>query len=287
MARRIGPILLVALFAAVAGLLVAHKQSPSRESLLPILRMVQQHEKQLDRAVSKVIPLSPEEERRIGEEMHGRIASAPPPPTRPERAAAHADRAVLASLARETGETLARSPQVRRFPRRYVFTVLWDHPYVNAHAIPGGYVYVTEGLLQRFRRNPGALAYVLAHEIGHVELGHCADMYRTREWFRKAGLKPIGDLAGFFRILAELHFSETQELEADLYGVRLMHERGMDPQGALEAMDLMGLTEQRDSGTRRGPGGIVLEGLVDYFKTHPGSWERRGHIRREIERLRR
>lgn len=269
--RRILPIVLIFSLVAAAALLTANKRSPSRESLLPVLRTVQEHEKQADRVMGQVLAVSPDEERRIGQEMAARISAGAAAPARQ-------------GLLRELGRELSRAGPVRRFPGRYEFRAL-DRPGINAFAIAGGYVYVFDGLLRRFERDPDALLFVIAHEIGHVELGHCADAQRLGEWSRRFGLEPVGTAAGLMRLLAELHFSEIQELEADAFALRLIQAAGRDPAAALTAMDLLGLTDQADDRTKRDPGQVAVEGLADYFESHPGSWERRGRLKAEIERF--
>jgi predicted Zn-dependent protease len=275
MTKRILPWALLSAFAAAAALLVADKRSPSRESLLPVLRVVQQHEKQADRALSRVLPLSREEERRIGAEIDSRLNAAAAGP------AAQAEE----NLVSEMGRTLASRPELKRFGGQYRFRVLHDAQAVNAFAVPGGFIYLTGGLVRRCRANPALLLFVIGHEMGHIELGHCADAYRTREWFRKVGLSALGTAAAFFRTLAELQFSEVQELEADAFAVRLIHSAGQDPSVSLQAMDILGLTQDSDKETKRDPGKVAAEGLTDYFRTHPGSWERRSRLQSEIERL--
>ncbi len=59
--------------------------------------------------------------------------------------------------------------------QRFHFTVL-DSPIVNAFALPGGYVYVTRGLIA-LANNEAELAGVLAHEVGHVAARHSAQRY--------------------------------------------------------------------------------------------------------------
>ena len=275
MTRRILPWILLSALAAAAALLAANKRSPSRESFLPVLRFLQQHQKQADRALSGVLPLSPEEERRIGEEIDSHLRTATPAP------ASQAEENLVA----EMGRTLASRPELTRFRGRYRFRVLHDARAVNAFAVPGGFIYLTGGIVRRCRPNPALLLFVIGHEMGHVELGHCADAQRTREWLRKAGLPGLGGAAGFLRMLSELEFSEVQELEADAFALRLIHGAGQDPSVALQAMDILGLSEDSDRETKRNPAKVAAEGVTDYFRTHPGSWERRSRLQGEIERL--
>jgi len=63
---------------------------------------------------------------------------------------------------------------VHRKNLKYKFTIL-DTPVVNAFAIPGGYVYVTRGILA-YLNNEAQLASVLGHELGHVNARHSANM---------------------------------------------------------------------------------------------------------------
>lgn len=279
MRRRVLPIALLSVLVTAAALLSVHRASPSRESFLPALRVVQEHEKGADRAVGTVFPVTPDEERRVGEELAGRYEGSGTLTPAQRRL-----RDGLEARLQEFGRGLVAAPSVRRFPGRYRFAVLmgWSAP--NAMALPGGFVYVTEGLMQLTERHPGALVFVLGHEIGHVELGHCAAMVRSRVWAEKMGVGGMEAPAQIFRALAQMHFSETQELESDLYGLRLMRSVGEDPRGALTAMDILGHLEGEDGRTKRDPGRVAAEGLLDYFRTHPGGWERRNRIKSEIDR---
>jgi Zn-dependent protease with chaperone function len=268
MAKKILPIALVSLLAGAAALLTLRKGSPTRESLLPVLRTAQQHAKQLDRAGGLILPMSPEEERRIGRDLDSRLAGAPLPP------------GPIPAMARRLGS----APLVVRFRGRYEFRTLPGQASVNAFALPGGFVYLLGGLTRRFAPDPDALAFVIAHEIGHVELGHCADAFRGGNWLDKAGLGALKGPERVLRVLAQLEFSETQELEADSFAVRLLRSVGRDPAAGLRALDLLGLAEDADRATKRGPGKVALEGAADYLRTHPGGWERRNNLRHEMER---
>ena len=265
--RAIPAILLVSGLALVAALLSSRVRS--RESLLPVLRAAGQQAKGLDRAVGSLMPLSPEDERRIGEQLDARLA----PQAGPQ--------AATARLA-EFGGSAARSNVVRRFePAQYRFRLRPSPAPLNAYALPGGFIHVTEPLLERVAGDDGALLFVLAHEIGHVELGHCADGQRAQAWFRQLGLEGIGVAASLVRMLAALQFSETQELEADAFAIRLLASIGEDPSAGLRAMDALGLTEPQAQRRRRSSE-LAREALGDYFRTHPGSWERRERLRLEI-----
>lgn len=104
----------------------------------------------------------------------------------------------------------------------------------NAFALPGGHIYVFEGLIDQ-SATPDELAGVLAHEIGHV-----AHRDGTRAVLQQAGLSFLfGMLLGDFvgggavivaaRTVLQSSYSREQEAAADSYGVALMSKAGGDP----------------------------------------------------------
>ncbi len=261
----------VVIAALGVSLLLSRKGSPSRESLLPLSRAAAEQAKGVDRAAGAAFPLSAEEERRIGEGMDRDLQSGRPAP-------AAADGAADARW-REVGGTAARSSLVTRFRGRYVFrTTPYDG--VNAFAIPGGFVYGTLPLIKKLAGDEDALLYVIGHEIGHVELGHCADAYRLRAGDRDPITAVLGGALSVGRLFAEMHFSSTQELEADKFSLRLLRSLGRDPRAGPAHVRRAGLTADKE--TKRDPGTVAVEGLTDYFRTHPGAWERRAALEREI-----
>ncbi|HXT00157.1 MAG TPA: M48 family metallopeptidase [Elusimicrobiota bacterium] len=263
--------LLLAAAAAVTAVVVA-RSGPSRESVLPLSRTVAEHEKGLDRASAVAFPLSPEEERAIGMEMAAAIPRATP--------VAGSTDAVHEAQWREAAGEAARSPLVKRFAGRYEFRVVQEYS-PNAFAIPGGFVFATSSLLDKLGGDFDALMFVAGHEIGHIELGHTADAYRLQS---SSSRGPVGVVVGGVlsipRLFASLHFSQTQELEADAYAAAVMRSRGRDPRAGLRVFDALGIP--KDANTKRGPDEIAVEGLSDYFRTHPGGWERRAALEKAI-----
>ena len=269
MKKLVPPILACA--ALGVSLLLSKRGGASRESMLPLSRAVAEQEKGIDRAAGAAFPLSPDEERRIGEGLDRGLNGTEPAPDAPE--------AALAARWRELGGTAARSSLVTRFRGRYAFRTTPEGG-LNAFAVPGGFVYGTLPLIKKLGADEDALMFVLGHEIGHVELGHCADAYRLTAGARDPITGTVGAVLSVGRLFAQLHFSSTQELEADAFAVRLVRSIHRDVRGGLRAFDALGLTA--DAETKRGPASVAVEGLSDYFRTHPGSWERRAALEREI-----
>jgi Zn-dependent protease with chaperone function len=112
----------------------------------------------------------------------------------------------------------------------------------NAVALPGGHIYVFEGLISQ-SRNADELAGVIAHEIGHV-----AHRDGTRSLLEAAGLSFLfGILLGDFtggglvviaaKTVAQSAYTREVESSADLYGVGLMGRAGGDPRALATILD--------------------------------------------------
>jgi predicted Zn-dependent protease len=169
--------------------------------------------------------LSPEDEVELGREQHPQIVQ--------EFGGAYDD-PELTAYVDSLGQLLAQTSELPAL--EWHFTVL-DSPIINAFALPGGYVYVTRGLLA-LADNEAELAGVLAHEIGHVTARHSAERY-GQSVLGTAAAVGVGVLLGSEAAaqatsgaaeLAVLSYSRDQEFEADTLGVRYLSRSGHDPQ---------------------------------------------------------
>jgi len=144
------------------------------------------------------------------------------------------DDAALAAYVDSVGRRVARASDRPELPWR--FTVL-DDPAVNAFAMPGGYIYVTRGLLAHMQ-SEAQLAGVLGHEIGHVTARHSA-RHITQQTLASLGLQIAVAVSPTFRRyggtaeqalgLLLLKYSRDDESEADALGVRYASVSGFDP----------------------------------------------------------
>lgn len=152
----------------------------------------------------------------------------------------------------------------------YQFFVL-DSPIVNAFALPGGYIYVSRGLLA-LANSDAELAAVLSHETGHITARHSAERYShgVVTTLGAAIISAAIDSSGVTQALgvgSNLYlssYSRTQEDEADSLGLRYMTRGGYDPAGMASFLASL----QRES---------TLDGkkdTVSYFSTHPATGER-------------
>ncbi|MFC1490511.1 M48 family metalloprotease [Candidatus Latescibacterota bacterium] len=135
----------------------------------------------------------------------------------------------------ERGQEMAKL--THRPNLKYTFVVL-DSPVVNAFAVPGGYVYVTRGILGYFN-NEAQFAGVLAHELGHVNARHSASKYSKAQLATiTLGVGSIfseefAQYAQFASLGAQLmflKFSRDDEREADKLGVEYSSKNGYDAQ---------------------------------------------------------
>jgi predicted Zn-dependent protease len=162
------------------------------------------------------------------------------------------DRA-LTSYVSQIGQRLARHAPRGRFS--YKFQVV-DQDAPNAFALPGGYVFVSRGLLV-LSNSEDELANVIGHEIVHVARRHAA-----------ARQSLMRDLPAIFRHAAigqVASYSRDQEREADRLGQGLSAVAGFDPQGMADFLKNLDYSERLRLGHSRMPG---------YLDTHPTTGER-------------
>ncbi len=136
----------------------------------------------------------------------------------------------------EIGQDLARASHRPNLP--WTFTIV-DSPAINAFALPGGYIYVTRGILA-YLDDEAELAGVLGHEIGHVTARHAAQAY-TRQAQANLGLSilsifvpstaPFADLGATGLGVLFLKNGREAEIEADRLGVEYGSGAGYDPAG--------------------------------------------------------
>ena len=139
----------------------------------------------------------------------------------------------LQRYVQELGARLAATSQRPNLP--WSFAVL-DSPAVNAFALPGGYIYITRGILA-YLDNEAQLVGVLGHEIGHVAARHSAQQY-TRSMGTSIGaligsilvpqVGPLTDLAAGGLGVFFLRFSREAELQADALGAQYTATGGWD-----------------------------------------------------------
>jgi predicted Zn-dependent protease len=213
-------------------------------------------------------------DQKLGDENHEKIIS---------KYGGRYDNPRVTAYVNELGARLAR---VSEQPgAKWTFTVL-DSATVNAFALPGGYVYVTRGLIA-LANSEAELAGVIGHEIGHVTAGHSA-LRQERAGIAQLGLGlgaiglavlgvdpslargvlQVGQVAagGF---LAD--YSRGDELAADNLGIRYLARAGYDPYAQADFLESMGASAALDA-KLKGQG--YNPNQTDFFASHPANGPR-------------
>ena len=168
------------------------------------------------------------------------------------------------------GQRLARSSHRPDLP--WTFTVV-DQQAVNAFALPGGFIYLTRGILP-FLRDEAELAAVLGHEVGHVDARHSVEAY-SRQQLAGGGLllasilspetQALQGLAGLGLGLLFLQNSREAELESDQLGVQYVAANGWAPSGMPGLLTTLARLDQANGATR---------GIPNWAMTHPPAADR-------------
>lgn len=189
----------------------------------------------------------------------------------------------LQQYVQTVGASLASRTERPSLP--WTFRVV-DDAAVNAFAVPGGFVYVTRGILS-YLNSEAELAAILGHEIGHVTARHSVNQMSKQQ------LAQIGLIAGMvvspqvaqFGNLAQtglgvlfLKFSRADESEADNLGMRYMLNGGYDPRQMIDVFRMLeGVSQQADTAGR----------LPQWLSSHPNPENREAWAERSVAALNR
>ncbi len=176
------------------------------------------------------------------------------------------------------GQKLAADTERPDLP--WAFHVV-DDPSPNAFALPGGFIYVTRGMMN-LMTNEAELATVLGHEIGHVTARHSVAQM-SRQQLAQLGLgvgmilvpeaRPLGNLAGLGVNLLMLKYSRDAERQADELGFGYARKHDYDVREMANVFDsLRRVSEQGDQSA-----------LPSWFSTHPAPEERIEAVRKRLE----
>lgn len=177
----------------------------------------------------------------------------------------------------DLGMQLARASERPNLP--WTFRIV-DDPVVNAFALPGGYIYLSRGILAHFN-SEAELASVLGHEIGHVTARHSVQQL-SQQQLAGIGLA-VGSIvsptvAEFSGIASQglgllfLKFSRDDERQADDLGLRYMRRGGYD---AREMANVYAMLGRASAASGRGR-------VPDWQSTHPNPEDREARIERAV-----
>ncbi len=196
------------------------------------------------------------------------------------------DDAALLEYITAVGNSLAAVSHRPDLP--WQFAVI-DSPVVNAFAVPGGYIYLTRGLLA-YLNDEAELAGVLGHEIGHVTARHSVQAYSRAAGAQmglllgqifvpvmrpRYGTPGLGDAAGQGLGLLFLKFGRDDERQADRLGAEYAVASGWDPHGVGDMLTTLGRIA--DTTDRRG--------TPNWLATHPEPGDRVAGVANTVQTL--
>lgn len=194
----------------------------------------------------------------------------------------------LQAYVNRIGQQLAA--QSHRAHLKYSFTVL-DSPDINAFALPGGYIYVTRGIMA-YLDSEAELAGVLGHEIGHVTARHSVRQQSGQMASGVLGIliatvtgeSSLGNLSQTIGTGLVRGYGREHELEADRLGARYLHKVGYNPDTMLEVIGVLKDQEvyEKALAKKEGREANTYHGV---FSTHPRNDERLKTVVREAKKL--
>lgn len=176
----------------------------------------------------------------------------------------------------EIGRRLTQVSSRRDLPWRFRILAVRE---VNAISLPGGFIYVTRGMLD-FVASDDELAFVLAHEVAHVDQRHHVQLLEQHFFFAIVisllfgGDPTAAQVADFVGFLLNRGFSRGLEFEADRVGVVLTHRGRFHADAGLRFMQRLRVAEGR------APSQFEV-----LFRTHPGLPDRITRVAEELRRL--
>ncbi len=214
------------------------------------------------------ISMSPDEEIAIG------LQSAPH--MMKQHGGLHPDQDAQA-LIDQIGQKLVTTTIAKETPYKFDFHVLLDDQTINAFALPGGQIFITQALLSRLE-NKDQIAGVLGHEIGHVLGKHSAERIENTNFWKTISMgASVGmDAGGLVNGIGQnvlLGNGREDELESDELGVYFMIQAGYNPEEMIGVMKIL----KDAAGPNRVP---------EFQSTHPDPVNRIEKIQKVIDTYR-
>jgi beta-barrel assembly-enhancing protease len=273
------PVVLIIFFAvlgvALAALYWSQRRTKSTAvSANAILDMAADAQHDLTRIPMHFTRLSDEQEIVIGRELSERYAAQQRNLTPEEEA--------FEKYVRRVGGTVAAHAHR---PLPYFFYVLPDHNMINAFSLPGGPVYIGEGMLD-LMETEDELAAILAHEVEHIDHYHCVERVQIEAKLKNANLELMGQLLRTPLEFWQAGYHKDEEFEADREGVRLAVAAGYSPYGAVSIFTRLSKLCDEYVIHAQSPeeelSELAIQSLTGYFRSHPLPSERLDQINRLI-----
>jgi beta-barrel assembly-enhancing protease len=264
--KRIGVFIGVLLVAVSAIYLSERRHESTPASANAVVEVAADAQRDLSRVPMRLTRLSDNEEIAVGNDLAEQYSI--------NNAKMSPEELALDSYVRRVGSTVA-SHAHRHLP--YAFHLLPNRSMINAFSLPGGPVYVGEGLLD-LMTSEDELASVLGHEIEHIDHYHCAERVQVEAKLRNLKLGVIGALVQIPLSVWEAGYNKDEELEADREGMRVAVLGGYSPYGAVTLFEKFAKLHKEYIIHAQSPeeelSELAIQSLEGYFRSHPQPSER-------------
>src|SRR5438876_1290709 len=258
------------LMMGVAAVVVSERRKvDAPASPAALLYLIADTEQELTRMPVRFTRMSDQDEVRVGNEIAKSYSAA-----RTDKSDAEVTE--IQAYVTQVGSHVAAHAH-RKLP--YTFHYIPEKYFVNAFALPGGHVYIGEGLLA-LMDSEDQLAAVLGHEIEHIDHYHCAERVQQEHALRKI---PLAELFVLPIEIFQAGYSKDQELEADREGTRLAVEAGYSANGAVRMFEtfqrLYDESHSRAKTPQQELSQVAKDTIEGYFRSHPLPAERIQQVR--------
>ncbi|MFZ1084110.1 MAG: M48 family metalloprotease [Terracidiphilus sp.] len=264
--KRIIGLIFVLLIAAGGLYLAQHKKRADEVSADAVVDMAADWQRDVTRAPMHFTRISDEQETQIGDELAREYLS--------EQPTLNAEARATEQYVNEVGGRVAEHAK-RRI--NYRFHLIEDKGFINAFAIPGGHVFIGQGLLDQMT-SEDELAFILGHELEHIDHYHAVERVQIDAKLKSVNLEIVSEIAQIPMSLWMAGYSKDQEFEADREGVRIAVAAGYSPQGAVKVMESLSKLDRAYVIHAETPADelsqVAIDGLTGYFRTHPQTSER-------------
>lgn len=161
-------------------------------------------------------------------------------------------------------------PFVQRKGIKYDIHLIEDAELINAFAVAGGHLFITTGIMS-WVESDDELAFIIGHEIGHVDLGHTVQHIKKSMTIQGwADYLELGDYAGVIeqtQTVLGTPFGQPDEYSSDQYGAVIVFKAGYDPTAGKVFFERLSQIEQEQEED-------VPYDLDIWMRTHPYSKQR-------------
>jgi predicted Zn-dependent protease len=273
--KRLVPLALILLAAGAALYFAQRRKAEDAVGPNAVIDVAADWQRDISRVPMHISRLSDADEVRVGDELVREYGYAEP--------YENGDMAAIENYVSLVGSRVAGHAK-RKIEFHFHFVP--DPSLINAFALPGGQVFIGWGLIKQIH-SEDELAFVLGHEIEHVDHYHAVERVQVEAQLHKWNLDALADLAGIPLSLWQAGYTKDEEFEADREGLLLASAAGYSPQGAVDLMNtfirLDGEYISRSQTPVDALSNLAVESLTGYFRSHPMPSERLARVQRLTE----